>query len=254
MVGTRTQTRSSGSDAFFAAVSSFAAAKKTFSAQCQSSKPKAARSLSPMTGSSPLWVRAAPKRFLVRLAPKHRGAFGVMKAPKHRGASGVMKAPKQCALSGFVPPTPQFPREKKRRALGRCALRGRQGSTALRLSPIGTPATLAPSPRLSSARWGAPSHAKRKASVRLPEFCFITAKHKAFEEAPSPIFSVQNTKLSVEQPKSPLHSSARRSRADGRVLRAQRARRGCRDCPKNKHSSANEVKRMVVFIFQRAKR
>ena len=162
-----------------------------------------------------------------------------------------MRQPKS---PGFFPPTPQYPREKKRRALGRCAWRVRQGSTALRLSPIGAPATLAPSPRLSSARWGAPSHAKRKASVRLPEFYFFTAKLDPSVRHPSPIFSVQNTKLSkrqpkssffsanldrsVMQPKSPLHSSARRSRADGRVLRAQRARRGCRDCPKNKHSSA----------------
>ena len=126
-----------------------------------------------------------------KLASMHRGTPGVKLAPMHKGASSVKKAPKQCALSGFVPPTPQFPREKKRRALGRCAWRGRQGSTALaslRLSPIGAPATLAPSPRLSSARWGAPSHAKRKASVRLPEFCFISAKLDPSERHPKSYF------------------------------------------------------------------
>ena len=133
----------------------------------------------------------APKRegaSSVKKAPKREGAFGVKLAPMRRGASSVKKAPKQCALSCFVPPTPQYPREKKRRALGRCAWRGHQGSTALRLSPIGAPATLAPSPRLSSARWGAPSHAKRKASVRLPESYFLSAKHKAFEEAAQVLF------------------------------------------------------------------
>ena len=174
----------------------------------------------------------------------------------HASNQTLHKTVGRAARVCFFPPTPQYPREKKRRALGRRAWRGRQGSTALRLSPIGAHGMLAPSPRLSSARWGAPSHAKRKASVRLPEFYFFTAKldpsvrhpspifslqTKAFGEAaqspcffsakldpsmrrPSPFFSVQNTKLSKMQPKSPLHSSA------------------------------NEVKRMVVFIFQRAKR
>ena len=150
--------------------------------------------------------RRAPSE---EMAPTRRGASDEMKAPKREGASSVKKAPKQCALSCFVPPTPQYPREKKRRALGRCAWRGHQGSTALRLSPIGAPATLAPSPRLSSARWGAPSHAKHQASMRLPgvyffnakldpsvrhpKSCFFIANKSLRWSSPSPIFSVQNS-------------------------------------------------------------
>ena len=161
-------------------------------------------------------------------APMRRGAPSVKKAPMRRGASRVCMAPKQCTLSGFVPPTPQFPREKKRRALGRCAWRVRQGSTALaslRLSPIGAPATLAPSPRLSSARWGAPSHAKHKASVRLPEFCFISAKLDPSVRHPKSRFHQCKTQSSRRGSPSPP-CIAPRDAVERMVVSCERSERG----------------------------
>jgi hypothetical protein len=177
-----------------------------------------------------LGVKMAPKRkgtSSVMKAPMCVGAPSVMSAPKRKGASGVKMAPKQCALSCFVPPTPQFPREKKRRALGRRAWRGRQGSTALaslRLSPIGAPAMLAPSPRLSSARWGAPSHAKHKASVRLPEFCFISAKLDPSERHPKSYFLSAKLDPSMRRPSPPC--IAPRDAVERMVVSCERSERG----------------------------
>jgi len=178
-----------------------------------------------------------------------------MKAPKRRGAPGVKMAPKQCALSCFVPPPPQYPREKKRRALGRCAWRGHQGSTALRLSPIGAHGMLAPSPRLSSARWGAPSHAKHKASVRLPEFCFISAKLDPSVRHPKSRFHQCKTQSSRRGSPSPP-CIAPRDAVERMVVSCERSERGADAGTARKTSIVprDAVERMVVFIFQRAKR
>ena len=146
-------------------------------------------------------------------APMRRGAPSVKKAPMRRGASRVCMAPKQCTLSGFVPPTPQFPREKKRRALGRRAWRGRQGSTALRLSPIGDPTTLAPSPRLSSARWGGSVTCKTPSFNEVAWGLFLQCKTRPFGEAAQVLFSrckTQSSRRGTQVPFSSVQNSTLR--------------------------------------------
>ena len=116
-------------------------------------------------------------------------------------------------VSLFVPPTPQFPREKKRRALGRRAWRGRQGSTALRLSPIGDPTTLAPSPRLSSARWGGSVTCKTPSFNEVAWGLFLQCKTRPFGEAAQVLFSrckTQSSRRGTQVPFSSVQNSTLR--------------------------------------------